>query len=145
MTSAAVKMQERAHALGFEPMDAIHDEFVELLQRLQDAPDAGLAQALARMQEHLQAHFTQENTWMQETEFPPRGCHIDEHAAVLQSVQDVRALLDQGDMQASRACRSLTQALADWFPGHATHLDSALAHWMCKLRFGGKPLVFRRL
>jgi len=31
-----------------------------------------------------------------------------------------------------------------WFPGHATHLDSALAQWMFKREHGGKPVVFRR-
>ena len=41
-------------------------------------------------------------------------------------------------------CRDLTKALVDWFPGHATHLDSALAHWLSKQRFGGKPVVIRR-
>jgi hypothetical protein len=41
-------------------------------------------------------------------------------------------------------CRSLVQALVDWFPGHAAHLDSALAHWMFKRQFGGKPVVLRR-
>ena len=34
--------------------------------------------------------------------------------------------------------------LLAWFPGHADYLDSALAHWMCKQRLGGKPVVLRR-
>ena len=40
--------------------------------------------------------------------------------------------------------RRLAAALADWFPGHAFHRDSALAHWMVKRSFGGKPVVLRR-
>ena len=40
--------------------------------------------------------------------------------------------------------RGMPPELAEWFPGHATHLDSALSHWMSKQNFGGKPVVLRR-
>ena len=51
---------------------------------------------------------------------------------------DARAVVDDRHRDA------LAQALADWFPGHATYLDSALAHWMFHRRFGGKPVVIHR-
>ncbi len=127
--------------LGFGPMDLIHREFVELVAAVQSAPDAELADRLATLATHCQQHFDHENRWMQETGFPPRDCHIDEHNAVLKSVREVQALLAQGDTDNPRR---LAAELAKWFPGHADHLDSALAHWMCKRRFGGKPVVFRR-
>ncbi len=127
-------------ALGFTPMDDIHEEFLALSAALQRASDAELTAQLALMAAHLKTHFGQEDAWMAQTAFPPRDCHIQEHAAVLASVHEVRLLLAQGNVQ---VCRDLARALAEWFPGHATHLDSALAHWMCKQRFGAKPLVFR--
>ncbi|MFZ2293532.1 MAG: hemerythrin domain-containing protein [Polaromonas sp.] len=130
-----------AHLLGYDPMDRIHEEFVQLVARLQVAPDDELAEGLDALQVHLQAHFGEENTWMRETEFPPRDCHIEQHDAVLKSVHEVQNLLVRGN---THVCRALAQALADWFPNHATHLDSALAHWMCKLRLGGKPVILRR-
>lgn len=127
--------------LGHGPMDALHREFVDLVAALQHSDDAGLPAALDRMIEHLRAHFGEEDEAMRETEFPPRDCHIDEHAAVLRSADEVRARLAAG---ACDAARSFTAALAEWFPGHAVHLDSALAHWLVKRRHGGKPVVFRR-
>lgn len=130
-----------AHILGYAPMDQIHEEFVQLIARLQVARDDELPELLSTMEVHLQAHFGEENTWMRDTEFPPRDCHIEQHDAVLNSVHEVQELLAQGNPQ---VCRALVQALADWFPNHATHLDSALAHWMCKRRLGGKPVIFRR-
>mgnify|MGYP006210844499 FL=1 len=66
---------------------------------------------------------------------------MDEHAAVLKSVHEVQAELAAGNVE---LCRDLVDHLATWFPGHADHLDSALAHWMSKRRFGGKPVVLRR-
>jgi hemerythrin-like metal-binding protein len=130
-----------AFLLGYPPMDTVHAEFVDLVGRLERATDAELAPLLEQFAAHTRAHFEMENTWMVETGFPPRECHIDEHAAVMKSVDAVRGLLAQGD---SAVCRRLVQELIGWFPAHAHHLDSALAHWISKLRTGGKPVVIRR-
>ena len=54
---------------------------------------------------------------------------------------EVNDLVISGD---NSQCLRLSIALMDWFPGHADYLDSALAHWMCKERLGGKPIVLRR-
>lgn len=129
------------YLLGYGPMDTVHEEFVGLLARLQSANDAALPALLDQLAEHCTHHFEMENGWMVASEFPPRECHIDEHAAVLQSVHEVQGLLAQGDVA---ICRDLVAQLADWFPSHADHLDSALAHWLTKKRLGGKPVVVRR-
>lgn len=127
--------------LGYAPMDDVHEEFVQCVEALRDARDEQLPRALEALAEHAVHHFAEEDRWMEETQFPARECHINEHAAVLKSVREVQALLAQGNTQ---ICRRLAQELADWFPGHADYLDSALAHWMCKQRLGGKPVVVRR-
>jgi hemerythrin-like metal-binding protein len=132
---------ETPAALGYDPMDTIHAEFVELLAAA-NAPGArDWPSLLSRIDSHLRSHFEAEDRWMSETDFPPRECHIDEHAAVLKSSAEVLALAMQGDMSAAP---SFTAELARWFPGHADYLDSALAAWMCKRQFGGKPVVLHR-
>lgn len=128
-------------ALGFAPMDRVHEEFVELLDALLQAADDRVGAALDAVAVHAQAHFDAEDAWMADSGFPGRECHVEEHAAVLASVHGVQRRVAQGD---HAAARRLARALADWFPGHADHLDSALAHWMCKQRHGGKPVVIRR-
>ncbi len=128
--------------LGYPAMDRLHEEFVAEVEALRSAPDDQLAARLSQVRDHLEAHFGQEDQWMRETEFPPRDCHIDEHAAVLNSVREVQALLAQGDHL--QTCRGLADELARWCPGHADYLDSALAAWMFKRRHGGKPVVVRR-
>lgn len=127
--------------LGYQPMDDVHEEFVAVVTALQNASDADLAACLDAVADHAQRHFDDENRWMEDTQFPARECHIDEHAAVLASVREVQQLVAQGD---TAQCRRLADELARWFPGHADYLDSALAHWMCKQRLGGKPVVIRR-
>lgn len=127
--------------LGYPPLDLTHLEFVTLVEALRSARPASFAQALDAVAAHCREHFASENAWMVESDFPSRQCHIEEHAAVLRSVDGVARRVAQGHYEAGRR---LGDALADWFPGHADYLDSALAAWMCKRRFGGKPVVLRR-
>ena len=127
--------------LGWAPIDAVHEEFVTLVNALLEASDEAMPAALAAVHQHSREHFAAEEGWMDETDFPARGCHADEHAAVLASLAGVERKVAEGDFEAGRR---LARALADWFPGHADYLDSALAHWMCKKRLGGKPIVLRR-
>ena len=130
------------YLLGYAPMDDTHREFVQVVGRLLSCPDAEFAGALDDFIRHAEAHFGEEDEWMRTTDFPPKDCHIDEHAAVMASARAVRELVvKEGDVAEGRR---LAAALADWFPKHAFHLDSALSHWMVKRAFGGKPVVFRR-
>jgi hemerythrin len=127
--------------LGFDPMDAVHAEFFDVIGRASDCADSELAQRLDEVVGHLRAHFEAEDQWMRETDFPPKDCHIDEHAAVLRSADEVLALPPDRRVEVGR---SFVRELANWFPGHADYLDSALAAWMCKRAHGGKPVVLHR-
>jgi hemerythrin-like metal-binding protein len=132
-----------ARLLGFTPMDDVHEEFYTLALKLVTCSDASAADAIERFEQHAISHFEQEDEWMRSTNFPPRDCHIDEHAAVLKSVGEVKQAVAQGKAGAD-VVRNLGMALFDWFPGHADYLDSALAAWMTKQNMGGKPIVLRR-
>ena len=127
--------------LGDARMDREHEEFVALVAALKLAPDDDLAARLDAFAAHAAAHFDTEDRCMAETDFPARACHADEHAAVLRSVEGVRRRVAQGDFAVARR---LAAELEAWFPAHVVHLDSALAHWLCKRRLGGKPVVVRR-
>lgn len=129
------------YLLGYQPIDDTHKEFVELLDVLLTASDGALFDALAAFAAHAQAHFDQENLMMDQTEFPPRECHKDEHDKVLASVRDVQVLTAAGN---TTVVRDLALALKEWFPAHADYMDSALAKWMVKRVHGASPFVFRR-
>lgn len=127
--------------LGYAPIDNEHREFVEVVKELLGCPDERMLECIDRLCAHAESHFGNEDRWMTETGFPARECHMAEHAAVLASAREVRALVAAGNQEVGR---SLAQELARWFPGHADYLDSALAHWMVKRSHGGKPVVLRR-
>jgi hemerythrin len=137
----APKAADRAADLGYPPMDRIHAEFDQLLLRANATAHHEWVPLLSELDVHLRSHFEIEDQWMRETEFPPRDCHMDEHAAVLRSSGEVLGLAREGDCSAAP---SFVAELARWFPGHADYLDSALAAWMCKRQFGGTPVVLHR-
>lgn len=127
--------------LGHDGMDACHKEFATLLAHLQSADDEDLVSVFDRFIKHLREHFDAEDVMMLRTNFPPRQCHMDEHAAVMKSVFEVRQQLAAGNRP---LVRRLANELAAWFPAHTQYMDSALAHWVNKTRLGGKTLVLKR-
>jgi len=129
------------YLLGYGAMDQTHREFVTIVAALLGCEDAAVEGHLEAFARHAEAHFGEEDRWMEQTGFPPRDCHIEEHAAVMNSVRQVLEVVREGDAAEGRR---LARALADWFPGHAFHLDSALAQWMVKQTHGAKPVVIRR-
>jgi hemerythrin len=132
-----------ARLLGFTPMDDVHEEFYEVVLRLVTCTDANALASIEEFERHAVSHFEQEDEWMRATNFPPRDCHIKEHAAVLKSVGEVKAAVKAGQVKAD-VVRDFGAHLFGWFPGHADYLDSALAAWMTKQTMGGKPVVLRR-
>lgn len=127
--------------LGYPPMDDTHREFVAIVNAILTADERDVPAHLEAFAQHAERHFTQEREWMEATDFPATQCHVDEHNAVMKSVRDVQQVVAAGDVAEAR---SLARALADWFPGHADYMDSALAQWMSKRSFGGAPVVLRR-
>ena len=127
--------------LGYAPMDQVHIEFGELVSATLAASNRDLLLNLELLRTHLREHFGAEDRWMEDTGFPARDCHTDEHAAVLRSADEVIVLATGGDLVVGR---TFAAELQRWFPGHADYLDSALAAWMCKRQYGGKPVVLHR-
>jgi len=127
--------------LGFAAMDAEHQGLVDAIHALRDAPPEHMPAALDSLARHVREHFAHEDAWMAESGFPARDCHAAEHGAVLASFDGVTRRVARGELDAARR---LADALADWFPAHADHLDAPLAHWLCKRQYGGTPVVLHR-
>jgi hemerythrin len=119
-------------AIGQAVMDDTHREFVEQLNRVGEAADGAVLAALDDFIAHTQAHFGQEEAWMDAIEFPPRGCHRGEHDKVLETVREVRRRVEAGDFKLGR---TLAEALAEWFPQHALSMDAILAMYMGQIGY----------
>ncbi|WP_233868115.1 bacteriohemerythrin [Paraburkholderia adhaesiva] len=132
-----------AMLLGHAPMDDAHEEFVVVVRALAACNVATALGCLQAVEDHLLAHFGTEREWMERTEFPAMECHLDEHQKVLDTVLEVNQLAKAGEV-GLRDVHRLAAALADWFPKHATYLDSALSAWINKRMHGGAPVILRR-
>lgn len=131
-----------AFLCGFAPMDETHREFVEIVGAMLQAPDHELLNHLKKLIIHSEEHFSQEETWMQKTDFPATECHTNEHNAVLGSMREVAEYLENGG--SADEARRLAIELARWFPGHTDYLDASLAQWVAKKQLGAVPIVVRR-
>jgi hemerythrin len=112
---------------GIPRMDATHREFVEMVDQLLSAADEHLPDGLQRLLQHTQAHFDQEQLWMEACSFPPIAIHQGEHQRVLGVLEQTLKFASGGDLNAARA---VIDSLPQWFEQHAASMDNALAMHM---------------
>jgi len=108
-------------------MDDTHREFVQMLNRIADATDAEMQDAVEEFIRHTEELFGQEERWMESLEFPPLSCHRNEHQGVLQIAHEVRDRVAKGE---HRFGPVLAQAVAEWFGNHAASMDTVLSLYM---------------
>lgn len=120
--------------LEFEPMDAMHREFVNLLAQAQNAPDAALPLAWAALVEHTAGHFGREDEWMRKTRFCSADNHTMQHRVVLNLLRGSLAMAQGGQLG---PVREMASELAVWFVKHTQSLDAALALHMRREPAGG--------
>lgn len=118
------------YELELEPMDQTHHEFVETFNRLASADAASRLERLDEFIVHTEAHFGQENRWMEAIDFP--GCHRAEHDRVLAVLREVRSRLAAGD---GFFLGRLIEELPTWFGHHASGMDAALAFTLKSVGF----------
>lgn len=111
--------------LNHSQMDETHHEFIAEINHMLAVPDDEMLAAVDQFIEHTVVHFEQERVWMENTNFPPKGCHIGEHDRVLAIVQQVRQMVAGGDFAIGRR---LAEELVPWFNQHAQTMDAALAY-----------------
>jgi hemerythrin-like metal-binding protein len=127
-SSALIEWDRAAFALGVPDMDATHEAFIRLLNRLDAAPNSEFPALFARLLEHTQAHFEDEEARMQRCAFPATTEHSHEHRRILGELAQIRRQVDKGLVSFGRAY--VREGLPGWFRLHAATMDSALAaHW----------------
>lgn len=116
-----------ALALNHAEMDTTHQEFVDLLNQLAEVPDDQVVRVMDEFIAHTEAHFAQEQQWMEETNFPPLHCHAREHEGVLEIAREVRNKIAAGETHYAPV---LAKAVAEWFADHVASMDTILAMYL---------------
>jgi len=116
--------------LGFEPMDGMNREFMELLGRAQAASDDDLVDAWQALVQHTATHFGTEDTWMRSEAFATTEQHTLEHRVVLNLLREGLGKAQRGDLA---PVRQMAAELGAWFSRHSQSLDAALALHMRRI------------
>lgn len=113
-----------ALSLDMPVMDHTHQEFVELLAAVVQAPDETLLSRWAALIDHTQDHFDREDQWMLDTGFAAGNCHATQHNVILQVMREGGKRGLGGDLA---IVRQMAYELGLWFPQHAQSMDASLA------------------
>ena len=118
--------------LGVPAMDATHEEFVALLATVEQAPDDAVVADWAKLVEHTQQHFDNEDRYMRATGFAATNCHTTHHAMVLNVLRQGLAMGQAGQLE---PIRQMARELATWFVQHADTMDAALAAHLMRVGY----------
>ena len=121
MTDATISASDLR--LGDARTDATHLEMLEIVRDVRLATGPAKEARYFELVAHTAEHFAQEERWMLATGIAAGHCHFNQHADVLQVLQEVERLTRAGDAQyIDRA----TDALLEWFMPHAMSMDAGL-------------------
>ena len=123
--------------LGEPVTDATHAEFLQLLDAMVKADDAGFLATFDEWIEHTRHHFAQEEQWMEAMQFGPRFCHTNEHEGVLAVAKAVREKIaeemcdPEGPGKGGLSLgRRLAGELSAWFDNHVKSMDTMMVEHM---------------
>ena len=132
--------------LGDPMLDGDHARLLDLVRALASSGHNAMP-ALEALRTEAREHFGREDAELRTLGGNNAVCHLDEHAAVLKSLDEVHLIL--GETATTRAMEqqlvfSLSLELLRWLPEHVREMDAGLAAVRTKSRFGGAPLRISR-
>ena len=125
MSAPLIDPTEPRFRLGLAEMDRTHLEFIDLVNRLAAADDAGFPALFDALLSHTETHFEREEQWMTASGFPALHEHRGEHRRVLAELRNLGQRAANGRPVLARAY--IREQLPSWFALHAATVDSALA------------------
>lgn len=109
---------------GDARMDDTHEEFTVMLNQILATPLRDQLPLYREFLRHTEAHFAQEERWMEATGFAADNCHASHHGTILDTMRAVEEHYLKGD---NEIIQRLAEALVEWFPQHAASMDAGLA------------------
>jgi len=112
--------------VGHAELDTQHQQLFELVNHFDDVIPMGMPAELGLIVDDLiritRAHFTFEETLMQNHGFPGMAEHTKMHGELIRQLQDMRVRMSAGGHESSK---SIARFLADWLTNHILREDMA--------------------
>ncbi|MDY0403707.1 hemerythrin family protein [Sulfurovum sp.] len=127
--------KEKLPRVAYAMMNTVHEEEVELLQKLESALNQNpfkvmeVDQVLSELLAHTQEHFANEERLMQEVSFPAMMMHQGEHLRVLNEMKRIVSHWEQTrDPEVVR--EYFLETLMEWLMLHITTMDTVTAQFI---------------
>lgn len=114
-----------AYRLGHDTMDAIHQEFIALLNDVLAAEGEDFERGFEALMRHTEAHFAFEEREMEALNLASRREHCDEHRRILSEMDFFYAKALNGRRSFARAY--LREQIPHWLRQHTATMDADLA------------------
>lgn len=114
-------------SLDFEAMDALHDDFLLLLERVKGADGAVFFEAFEALILHTESHFDREEALMRSHDFHAIREHLDEHKTLL---DEMRYFYEKGKRMPPFAQNYINEYAFEKFRRHVINIDSQLAAFL---------------
>jgi hemerythrin-like metal-binding protein len=132
--------------IGDPRLDDDHRRLESAIDVLASSQKQDRATALLQLRQIAAAHFESEDADLSRMGDGNAKCHVDEHAEVLKSLDEVRLELASPEREEAfkeALTRRLAEQLAHWLPMHVREMDAALVKFRVAQRFGGVPVTLQ--
>jgi hemerythrin-like metal-binding protein len=121
--------EEEKHLLKFDPMDELHQEFLDIYNSVNCDDINSYKEKLTVLLAHSKKHFSQEETYMDEFAYPTQREHKDEHNKVLAEMQYFLSISESSFGQKMLKAYYL-EKIPSWFDLHLISMDSDLVYFL---------------
>ena len=118
------------YSLANPALDQHHQEFVELVDACIQSSDAEFIELFGKLLEHTKEHFDEEDSLMEQYDFPERLGHMEEHQRVLAEMRRLVQNLDAQNCQ--NAQDYVAKKMPEWFALHTLTMDNDLVAYIMK-------------
>ena len=116
-----------SHCLGHPEIDTQHQMLFELVNRLLAATEmVSLTDAIVKLGEYTQAHFTHEENIMRAIGYPHIEVHVEQHNTLLAKLNNVAELIANYTLDVANFKSFLTA----WMLNHIETLDAQLVSFI---------------
>lgn len=133
--------------IGDPQLDEDHQHLERAIGALALAQAPDRARVLEELRQTAKNHFESEDADLHRMDDGNAKCHVDEHAAVLRSLDEVGLVLastERDEAFKAALVGRLGAELLKWLPMHVREMDTALVKFRVAQRFGGAPVTLAR-
>ncbi len=129
-----MKIEDKLPTVSFEPMNRIHDEEVQLIDRLlglleERAENHAITESVEKLLEHMRMHFDFEEERLKQAGFPMLDIHRSDHHRIMGETR--MAYMNWRNFKDREGLRDfIEEDFIEWLHLHIQAMDSVAADFL---------------